>query len=321
MRRMKSTLSWAIVGVLLLALFVPQAVAAPGPDEDPGPFTLIIQEEAGIHAGAEIFYEFPFDARSGDGWDWGGRSGYHCGFFELVVGEQIVVNVIVEKYGQGGDGDGDGLYAYINSIFGGGGREDCSFIGTAPGNVLPSEGEDRRHPGSRIAVVYRGTTYSLPDLPLQSPYHDDAWWYAGNERGEAILWYGEDSTGEVGIVARLAVVPVVGGVEIVHDAFGPVARYPSSVTLRLRAHLRASGDVTVADGPPRCIRNREVNIQRRRAGNWKRVGSDQTDAQGHFTVRVRNRPGTYRARVVAANLVNGDICEAGVSPTRVHEVG
>ncbi len=320
MRTMRRSICVIVAAVFVSTVFIPGVSGAPGPDEDPGSFTLIIQEEAGIDAGAEIFYEFPFGPRSGDGWDWGGRAGYHCGFFELVVGENVVAKVIVEKYGQGGESDGDSLYSYINSIFGGGGNEDCSVIGTGPGNIRPSEGEDRSHRGSKISIVYQGTTYVLPELPYQSPYHNDAWWYAGNERGEAILWYLEDDTGEVGIVARLSVVPVVEGVEIVHEGFEPpqVARHPSAVTLELRARLRAAGDVTIMDGVGGCLRDRFVNIERRRSGNWRVVGSDLTNDQGHFNVRIADRPGTYRARVQASTLANGDVCEAASSQTRVN---
>ena len=112
MRTMRRSIYMIVAAVLALTMFVPRVSGAPGPDEDPGAFTLIIQEESGIDAGAEIFYELPFGPRTGDGWDWGGRAGYHCGFFELVVGETVVANVIVEKYGQGGESDGDSLYAY-----------------------------------------------------------------------------------------------------------------------------------------------------------------------------------------------------------------
>src|SRR5262245_52653441 len=71
-----------------------RAAALVGPDAPltnaaDGTFSLLVQEDRNLaDPNIDIFYEFKMQerARGRDGWDWGGRSGYSCGFFELVDG-------------------------------------------------------------------------------------------------------------------------------------------------------------------------------------------------------------------------------------------
>lgn len=212
--------------------------AMPGPEPPvtrsrDGTFQLLVQEESGLRWGTEVFavLKVPERPYGMDGWDWGGRAGYSCGFFELIDGgasasladDRVIAKVIVEKYGQGGDGDGDGLYSYINSRFVGGGREPCSVIGTVPGRQVisasPTEIARSMRPGigavEAMGHVVHIFQNGLLVGSLEVPHHEaneDVWWFRGDEPGELCLWYLESDTGEYGIVGRLSVVPTVSGV-------------------------------------------------------------------------------------------------------------
>ena len=237
---MKRSIVVAIASLAIVTLSGSSIHALPGPE---GPrtrsrdrtFHLVIQETSGARAGAEIFATLRIPERpSGqDGWDWGGRSGYSCGFFELVDGgvtnslldDVVIAKVIVEKYDMGGESDGNDLYAYINSRFVGGGREPCSVIGTVPGRgAIPATPMERSRStvpgigaidamGHVVQVFQDGALVASLELPHHES-HPDAWWFRGDEAGELCLWYEEDSTDEYGIVARLSVVPTVAGVTV-----------------------------------------------------------------------------------------------------------
>jgi hypothetical protein len=63
-----------------------------------------------------------------------------------------------------------------------------------------------------------------------------------------------------------------------------------------------------------------VKIQRRRAdGNWRTVGTDQTNDLGGYRERISDRAGLYRAVAVRESLSGGaDICARDRSPTVRH---
>lgn len=229
----------ALGALLLMLAVVGPAHAFPGPDRtppQPTPFYLHIQEGPA----QEIFDKVAFTWRTAaapNGWDFGGRTGYSCGFGEGVDLAKVAGELIIQKWGQGGAAarDGDSLYSYINSSGWGAtagdqacGRPRVLSSGAYPGQVqIPQanavELSRSASPGDCLAGPPCATGHVVqllrPDgsevgrvtLHHQSPYHPDFYWYRGDEPGELMGWYLERSTGEYGIVARLSCVPLVAG--------------------------------------------------------------------------------------------------------------
>lgn len=82
----------------------------------------------------------------------------------------------------------------------------------------------------------------------------------------------------------------------------------ATTPLTLEHHVVAAGMVTVTDGTMECAANVPVRIQRRISGRWRTVKSTMTDANGAFSVHIRDRIGKYRARVPKMTLASGDVC-------------
>jgi hypothetical protein len=99
---------------------------------------------------------------------------------------------------------------------------------------------------------------------------------------------------------------------------GAVDRHDRTVTLDLRRHLVARGQVS-AGGFDACEGGVRVNIQQRRSGTWRNVGSDQTNADGVYRERIPDRVGVYRAVAVRESVNGGDdICLRDRSPRERH---
>ena len=92
------------------------------------------------------------------------------------------------------------------------------------------------------------------------------------------------------------------------------ARHARTVSLRLTGRLVASGRVAVADAYGVC-NPAPVRIERRVSGRWVRAAPAFTDFRGVYRVRLRDRPGTYRA-VAREVVAENEICAAAVSPPR-----
>jgi hypothetical protein len=99
---------------------------------------------------------------------------------------------------------------------------------------------------------------------------------------------------------------------------GPVAEHPRSVTLHLRRHLVARGEVSVGDGFTDCAASVPVKVQHRVSGQWRTVGRATTTDTGAYKKRIRDRAGKYRS--VAPKFFNlfPDLCFRAVSPVRRH---
>ena len=92
-----------------------------------------------------------------------------------------------------------------------------------------------------------------------------------------------------------------------------------SITLSLKKHLVAKGNVSVGDAFTACAASVPVKIQRRVSGNWKSVGSTTTTASGSYSKKIKDKPGKYRAKAPKVALNNGvDVCLGDTSPTRKH---
>jgi hypothetical protein len=97
-----------------------------------------------------------------------------------------------------------------------------------------------------------------------------------------------------------------------------VVTHERTTPLTLEHHIVASGMLTVADGTMECASHVSVRLQRRISGDWRTVKSTMTDANGAFSVHLRDRVGRYRARVPRTTLASGDICARTTSPPVWH---
>ena len=88
-----------------------------------------------------------------------------------------------------------------------------------------------------------------------------------------------------------------------------------SVDLTLRGRLRTLGEI-VSDVSS-CRSNVPVVIQRRSGSDWVDVGSATTGADGAFALRLKDRPGRYRAIAPKASSPERT-CLAAVSATERH---
>jgi Tol biopolymer transport system component len=93
---------------------------------------------------------------------------------------------------------------------------------------------------------------------------------------------------------------------------------PTSVSLTLRRHLRASGTVTSDPFTP-CEQSATVKIQKRRSnGSWATVKTVTASTTGAYGGKVSDRAGKYRALVPARNSLSGWICGGSQSAARTH---
>ena len=71
------------------------------------------------------------------------------------------------------------------------------------------------------------------------------------------------------------------------------------ITVDGKRQLKLSGDLAVADTAYRCVRSRQVFIERynESTGKWDPLGSDASDSAGDFVYRARDVAARYRARV------------------------
>jgi hypothetical protein len=99
---------------------------------------------------------------------------------------------------------------------------------------------------------------------------------------------------------------------------GPGGDQSARVSLRLRGHLRAFGFVGAPAGEDACLGTRTVRVERRASRHWHTVATDLTSATGFYSVRLGDRAGTYRTRVVGTTLATGEVCETAVSRKRHH---
>jgi hypothetical protein len=92
------------------------------------------------------------------------------------------------------------------------------------------------------------------------------------------------------------------------------------VTLKLRKHLVAKGNVTADPELAECIAGVKVKIQRKKGGAWKSVGTATTNDAGAYKKRIKDKPGKYRARIGKLSIGDPvtDTCLGDKSPVVRH---
>lgn len=300
----------------ILALVVSGPVGAlPGPDPDDAPpeFSIVI---IGTHEGeAEVFDELHFTRAAG--WDFGDREGYRCAFVEYVADGIVQFELVFERLEVPTH---DENYIIINDRHGNESGEGGAP--PAPSDLcgMPAGGGPRTHDGTPLVsgganfTVYKDNVpYVTYSLPAVAPINDESFWSVGDEAGEAYLWYIEE--GEVNdAVVRFTIRPVGPGISL-----APIVNHDSGVTLELRGHLNARGNVSVSDGFAECLTDRVVRIERRVGGVWRRAGRVVSTLTGGYSSHLRDKDGVYRARVLEGTLTNGDVCTAAISRKVVYE--
>lgn len=93
-----------------------------------------------------------------------------------------------------------------------------------------------------------------------------------------------------------------------------VSMHERSITLSLHGHLRAKGDVTVADDFADCAKRVPVRIERRSGGAWKKVAATKTGSDGSYSATLSDRAGKYRAKAPAVDA-GDDRCASATSKT------
>jgi hypothetical protein len=301
-----------------------------------------------LEDGSDTIYDRVFFTRA-DGWDFGDREGYRCAFverfdaqgnllFKVEFEQNLDYPVPMSILDHGGMETGDGGVPH----------NPTDICGSVPGvnenrwlHTPATEDHFPHHTHQHLFVNGVEDPTALIDL-----HRDDCsrgYWTPGDEPGEAILWWDEDfpehthpgsdplpcggGGEEPEAVAHMLVIPVAANAGVcTHDELdgsrcaGMVAGQPttptdheSTVSLRLRGHLRATGFVGADDGFGNCAAARTVQIQRRVAGSWRTKGTDLTAASGYYSLRVPDRQGMYRTRVTGTTLASGDVCETAVS--------
>lgn len=349
---MNRLLRVVLTALAAVVMSVPiHATAVPGPDTDIGPAVEFFDINVNEILAAPLPHDLYSSTRflTADGWDFGDRHAYHCAWVEFFRDGAVLFEVhyeLVADYPVPVEiNDRNGWELADPEI------APLCGDGVGPGeNSAPlHDGSDHFPHGTALDFYLNDAQIATIDYGLVEPGGcDRGYWTPGDEPGEAWLWWDEDGplndghhdldcgggAGEPVAVVRAYVQHMTPGVGVcTEDSLdgdqctgvtspppgpSPIEEHASTVTLRLRGHIRASGHVGVADATTACMEDRIVVIQRRASGDWKKVGKDRTTGDGHYMLQLRPRDGRYRSRVLEATLANGDICEAATSQRRVY---
>jgi hypothetical protein len=104
----------------------------------------------------------------------------------------------------------------------------------------------------------------------------------------------------------------------------PVSNHARAVSLRLRRHLKAKGQVTVDDSYNKCRNTVPLDIQRKKPSGWTTVKSITTQTDGEFTTNLPDKTGRYRAKATRkVSVAGGDtqVCASKTSSVKRHRHG
>jgi hypothetical protein len=87
--------------------------------------------------------------------------------------------------------------------------------------------------------------------------------------------------------------------------------YNLGMSIRLRRHLTAIGELTSNEGIADCVRNRKMSLQQRVSGSWTYVKTLRTRSTGGYRVDIPDRAGSVRLKVAKLVLDEYHICLGG----------
>ena len=343
-KKLMRRLFFALVALLVAGGVAIPALGVPGPDpaDDHDYFEISVGDDMN-HGNPppppdDDYSTTRFNERSG--WDFGDRYAYSCAWVEYFKGgdEKFEVHYelildypfgvkVSDRFGQEIEGGGEDH------------RGDCG-TGASFGGVRNHDGTDHFPHSTSLTFYENGEPLLDPQgNPVAIDYPGQCtrgYWTAGDQPGEAWLWWDEDGPADKMMhgdglcdggpskpvaVARAIVQNAAPGVgyctrDDLEGSFcsGSTAEHSSNVTLKLGQHIRASGDVSIPDGTDECRQGRSVRLQRRSSDMmWRNVGRDRTDDAGHYALRVRAKKGRYRAWVMEKKLGGGVLCSAAIS--------
>ncbi len=96
-----------------------------------------------------------------------------------------------------------------------------------------------------------------------------------------------------------------------------------SLSLTLRKHLKAVGQISVGAGNSGCAANVPVLVQKKKATQWVTAKSTTTGAAvspgvANYKVGIPDKTGTYRVSLEKAQILGGDNCAQALSPSKKH---
>lgn len=97
----------------------------------------------------------------------------------------------------------------------------------------------------------------------------------------------------------------------------PIVHHDRIVSLKLSGKLTAAGQVEVEDDFASCFADVPVAIQKKSGRKFKTIKSTSTDSQGAYSVKIPNKPGTYRSKAKGFLIDSTDNC-AAVKSKQVH---
>lgn len=349
MRRFLTVLTLAVVMTATFLTSPGNALYGPDPDWVPSEFSIVLSGQPPGDAPLDRFDQLEFN-RSG-GWDFGDREGYECATVEYVEAGAVTFELTFERVlvpGQDANyveiNDRGGVEeSDPQAPNPGPGFDHCGLpAGVGQFNPRLADGTDHFPHHTMMTFSRGGSDFTTLDLT-----RDDCakgYWVPGDQAGEAWLWWDEDGPRNDGHrdldcgggpveavpVLRLWVTKADEGVsfcsmdsldgdmcsdQLPDDDPPPATEaHDSRVSLRLTGHLKATGDVDIPDGTVGCRSGRTVVIERKNSSRWRTVGQDSNTASaGGYQVRLPDRNGTYRARVLGSSLPNGDTCEPATS--------
>lgn len=327
-RSSRQATSFLLAALLALLGSAVPAEAIPGPEQGTD-FLIVINGTNDDNGDGQIsfdeierFDDIMFSVA--DGWDFGDREAYRCAFAEYVADGVVQFEVEFERLHVPGH---DASYITINDRYGaetgeGGAPPSPSDICGSPAGAGGAAYDGSPFvPGGASLPVYRDgellTTFTLPPSPA---INDETFYSVGNEPGEAYMWYVEPGEANDAVL-RVLIIPVAPGVSLSPEPPTPPpgSGHDGRLTLDLEGALRAFGRVRIPDGMTACAGGRVVVVQRRsQRGGWATVGRDLTTTVGAYSLKVSNRDGVYRARVLRETLTTGDVCRKATSPRIVY---
>ena len=105
------------------------------------------------------------------------------------------------------------------------------------------------------------------------------------------------------------------------DDDSPAASRERSVSLSLRKHLKARGRVTVLDGPAKCRKSVDLEIQRKKPSGWTTIATPTSSRLGRYSSALPDKQGRYRTRALPRRVIAGGeehVCSAAKSKVDRH---